>query len=220
MPRTIAALFNDWPGAERALQALMTAGLSGQRTALIGGETRATELGSVQVSSPTGRAQLAAIPPEDRILFEEGLSRGGSVLVADIVGDVDEAIRIIETFEPADLDRHTEERAARSVAAGGPQGGIDVGAPLGAGLSAGMGQGNTNLKSMPGAGAMADDTSTLGTADLRTSEMSTHDQGRSTVAVGDRRSEERAGAPGVRELGGGGQGSRPDRSRVRLYGAG
>ena len=78
---------------------------------------------------------------------------------------------------------------------------MDVGAPLGAGLTAGMGQGNTNLESMPGAGTMADDTSTLGTADLRTDEMGAGDQGRSTGAVGGRRSEERAGAPGVRELG-------------------
>ena len=74
-----------------------------------------------------------------------------------------------------------------------------------------MGQGNTNLESVPGTGAMAGDTSTLGTADLRTDEMSTGDQGRSTVALGDRRSEERAGAPGVRELGAG--------RRVRSYGS-
>src|SRR3712207_7360793 len=81
---------------------------------------------------------------------------------------------------PADLDRRTEAASGRT-AAGAPQGGVDVGAPLGAGLTAGMGQGNTNLESMPGAGAMADDTSTLGTADLRTGEMSTGDQGRSAV---------------------------------------
>jgi hypothetical protein len=56
---------------------------------------------------------------------------------------------------------------------------------------------------------MADDTSTLGTADLRTDEMSTGDQGRSAVPVGARRSEERAGAPGVRELA---------PRRVRTYG--
>ena len=213
MPRTIAALFDDSARAQGALQALMTAGLSGQRTALIGGQTRATELGSVQVSSGTGGAQLDALPAADRTLFEAGLRRGGSVLLADIAGDMEEAVRIVETFEPADLDGRTETQ--RKEAVSGPQGGVDIGAPLGAGLTAGMGQGNTNLESVPGMGAMVHDPSTLGTADLRTDEMSTGDQDRSTVAAGAQRSEERAGAPGALELG-------PSTSlgRIRLYGAG
>jgi hypothetical protein len=205
MARIIAALFTDAARAEGALRALMTAGLSGQRTALIGGETRATELGSFQASSAPDAAQLAAIPADDRPLFEEGLRRGGSVLLADIAGDVEQAVRIVETFEPTEIEG---PGGGRGQDARGPQGGVDVGAPLGAGLTGGMGQGNTNLESMPGAGTMADDTSTLGTADLRTDEMGAGDQGRSTGAVGGRRSEERAGAPGVRELG----------RRVRSYG--
>jgi hypothetical protein len=192
----------------------MTAGLSGQRTALIGGETRATELGSVQVSSGMGGAQLDALPAEDRTLFEAGLRRGGSVLLADIAGDMEEAVRIVETFEPADLDSRTDSQR-NNTATSGPPGGGDVGAPLGAGLTAGMGQGNTNLESVPGMGAMVHDPSTLGTADLRTDEMSTGDQGRSTVAAGGQRSEERAGAPGALELG-----PATSLGRVRLYGAG
>jgi hypothetical protein len=153
-----------------------------------------------------------AVPAADRASFEAGLRRGGSVLVAEIVGNPEEAVRIVETFEPSDLDGVEASRLQAGVGTG-----VDVGAPLGAGLTAGMGQGNTNLESMPGAGAMADDTSTLGTADLRTDEMGTGDQGRSAVPVGARRSEERAGAPGVRELGGRQQGS--GGSRVRSYGS-
>jgi hypothetical protein len=148
------------------------------------------------------------VPAEDRASFEAGLRRGGAVLVAEITGDLQEAIRIVETFEPSDLDGRTEQAQRGQAGGAGVGEGVDVGAPLAAGLTAGMGQGNTNLESMPGAGTMADDTSTLGTADLRTREMSTGDQGRSAVPAGGRRSEERAGAPGVRELA---------RGRVRSY---
>jgi hypothetical protein len=212
MAQLIAALFPDPARAERALQALMTAGLSGQRTGLIAGETRATELGSFQVSSPPENIHFGAIPAEDRPLFEEGLRRGGSVLLADIVRDLDKAVRIIETFDPMEL----EGGSGRPPRQGdGTRKGVDVGAPLAADLTAGMGQGNTNLEGMPGAGTMADDTSTLGTADLRTDEMRAGDQGRSGVAVGGRGAEERAGAPGVLELG-----PATSLGRVRIYGTG
>ena len=214
MSRTIAALFDDPGRAEGALQALMTAGLAGRRTSLLRGEAHGTEMAPFRDASRSDAPHLVTVPAEDRALFEEGVRRGGCVLVADVAGDVDEAMRIIETFDPADLDRRAEEWRGRN-AAREPQGGVDIGAPLGAGLTAGMGQGNTNLELMPGAGAMADDPSTLGTADLRTTEMSAGNEGRSTVAVGDRRSEERAGAPGVLELG-----PASSLGRVRLYGAG
>jgi hypothetical protein len=49
--------------------------------------------------------------------------------------------------------------------------------------------------------AMADDPSILGTADRQTDEAGLDDQGRSTMPTGQRRAEERAGAPGVLELG-------------------
>ncbi len=214
MARTIAALFDDPGRAEGALQALMTAGLSGHRSALIRPKVHASELTPFRDPSGAGAAAGgllgSAVPPGDRALFEDGLRRGGSVLVVEVLRDPEEAVRIIETFEPADLDSRAEEW--REKAGGGGIGeGVDVGAPLGAGLTAGMGQGNTNLESMPGAGMMADDTSALGTADLRTDEMSTGDQGRSAVPAGARRSEERAGAPGVNEL--------RARPRVRTYGA-
>jgi hypothetical protein len=203
MARTIAALFDDPGRAERALQALMTAGASGHRSALIRSEAHATEMAPFRdASDADNRPSLhsAAIPAEDRALFEAGVRRGGCVLLAEIAGDADEAIRIIETFEPSDLDGRSEARQRHANAGGGAPG-IDVGAPLGAGLTAGQGQGNTNLESVPGMGTMAHDPSILGTADLQDDGLSRHNQGRSTTAVGDRRSEERAGAPGVRELG-------------------
>jgi hypothetical protein len=212
MPSTIAALFDDAGRAEEALQALITAGLTGHRTALIRPEIHATELTPFR-DPASGQAALgpegSALPLEDRAAFEAGLRRGGAVLIADIVRDPEEAARIVETFGPADLDGRTE--ALRHGAAGSGAGeGVDVGAPLGAGLTAGMGLGNTNLDSLPGAGMLADDPSTLGTADLRADEMSTGNGGRSAVPTGGRRAEARAGAPGVREL--------RARSRVRVYG--
>jgi hypothetical protein len=203
MARTIAALFDDPGRAEQALQALMTAGLSGHRSVLIQSEAHATEMAPFRDASAGGdRPNLhsPAIPAEDRALFEAGVRRGGCVLLAEIAGNPDEAVRIIETFEPSDLDGRTEARRRQRGNAGGAASGIDVGAPLGAGLTAGMGQGDTNLESAPGMGAMAHDPSILGAADLQGDDLSRHNQGRSTVALGDLRSEERAGAPGVNEL--------------------
>ena len=214
MPRTIAALFDDPGRAEAALQTLRTARLSGHRSALICREAHATAMApfrDASASEPRLDLKGSAVPAEDRALFEAGLRGGGCVLLAEIVGDPEEAIRIIDAFGPADLDGRGQDLRRKAAAGGG--GGVDIGAPLGAGLTAGMGQGNTNLESVPGMGEMADDTSTLGTADLRSDEMSRGDQGRGAVPVGDRRSEERAGAPGVLGLG-----PATSLGRVRLYG--
>ena len=49
--------------------------------------------------------------------------------------------------------------------------------------------------------AMADDPSVLGTADRPADKVEPADQGGSTMPTGQRRAEERAGAPGVLELG-------------------
>src|SRR5688500_1519162 len=135
---TIAALFADPGRAEGALQALMTAGLSGHRTALIRPEVYATEMTPFRDPAGSGAVRpgaLAGVPAEDRAAFEAGLRRGGSVLVAEIAGDLQEAIRIVETFEPADLDGRTEEAQRRQGGDTGMGGGVDVGAPLGAGLT-------------------------------------------------------------------------------------
>jgi len=208
MPRIITALFDDRAAAERALQALMTAGVAPNRIAVIG------ESEGRDVSSISGFRELSArddnlaalhdlaLPDEDTQLFEQGLRRGCALLsIRTDSDDVEETIRVIETFEPVDLDRRSEEWRREHGGDHSNTAGPDTGAPLGAGLTGGTGPATTNTESAPGMSTMADDPSTLGTADLQTSEMGASNQSRSALPTGGRRAEERAGAPGVTELG-------------------
>src|SRR3712207_2838417 len=121
MARFIAALFDDPGRAEGALQALMTAGLSGQRTMLIRPESHASEIAPFREASAAADPRMASVPSEDRALFADGLRRGGCVLLADIAGNVQDAMWIVESFDPSDLDGPPPGRRAS-----GPQG-VDVG---------------------------------------------------------------------------------------------
>jgi hypothetical protein len=204
MPHIITALFESHAQAQRALQAMMETGVARDRLAVIG-RTDGSETSSI-----SGFRELSArddtlvelrdlpLPAEDLRLFEQGLRRGCSLLSARVERpNLEEAIQVIEMFEPVDLDRQTEEWAVRQ----GGMTGADLGAPLGAGLTGGTSSAGTNVESAPGMSAMADDPSGLGTSDLQTTEAGLGDQGRSTMPAGQRRPEERAGAPGVLELG-------------------
>jgi hypothetical protein len=209
MPQMIAALFENRAAAEQALQALLGSGVARDRIALIG------ERADREVSSISGFRDLARdddlaalhdlpLPEEDSRTFETGLRNGCSLIAARVDREqMDEAIRVIDMFEPLDLDRrsaawqrsdHDQERSPSGSAIGGP---------LGAGLTGGATAGQTNTAAVPGMGTMTDSTHDVGSADLRTDETSTSDLGlSSTTATGHRREEERAGRPGVLELGG------------------
>jgi hypothetical protein len=203
MPHIIAALFQDYATAQRALQAMMEAGVTRDRIAIVG------ENAGHQVSSVSGFRELSArddamaelhdlpLPDEDRRLFEEGL-RQGHVLISARVdrANMEEAVSVIDMFDPLDVDR---ESAAWNRGAGA--GGADLGAPLGAGLTGGGDAGQTNTAAVPGMGTMTDRTDDIGAAELRTDETATNDMGlSSTTATGGRRPEERAERPGVLEL--------------------
>jgi hypothetical protein len=195
---TIAALFDDRDRAERALGALMESRLAGHRSRIIRAETHRTEMAPFREATPApagggGGLPLGIdLPAVDRAAFEAALDRGGCLLSAEIVGDLDQAIAIVETFEPVDLDRHSQERA-------GQAGGQD-GDRLGVGLAGGMAGGMTNTAALPGMGGMAESTHDVGSSDLRTTGAvqarhgPQHDRHRRHAA------EERAGAPGVGEL--------------------
>jgi len=214
MARTIAALFDDLGRAQSALGALMEARLAGHRSRIIRAEAHRTEMApfrdatAAQGGGERASAQALGLPAQDRATFEAALARGGCVLAAEIVGDLDRAIAIVEAFEPAELDRHSQ---GQRHPAGPP-----AGDRLGAGLAAGMTGGMSNTAAVPGMGGMAESTHDSGSADLRTTGLAEHDLGRSTTATGDMRAEERAGAPGVGELGAGGSRS----GRVRSYESG
>ena len=215
MPQIIAALFEDQGRAQRALQALMETGVARDRIAVFG------DGGNREVSSISGFRELSArddvmaelhdlpLPEEDLQVFEQGLRRGHVLMSARVDRDnMEEAMRVIDMFDPLDVDRESE-RWAREPGAPMPNaGGADIGAPLAAGLTAGTGPGTTNTPAVPGMGTMTDRTDDVGSGDLRTTEAG-QDGGTdlgltSTTATGHRRDEERAGRPGTLELDRGG----------------
>jgi hypothetical protein len=207
MPHIVAALFDSQSQAQRALQALLQTGVAQDRIAVLGDDP------GNEVSSISGFRELSArddtlvelhdlpLPQDDLDLFESGLRRGGALLCARVDrSDLDVALRVLDMFDPIDVDRHSEEWLRRSGTGG--QAGVtgENGSNLAAGLTAGTCPASTNTESSPGMGAMADDPSVLGTSDLRTDESSLSDQGRSTVATGRRGGRNRADAPGALEL--------------------
>ncbi len=205
MPRIVTALFEDRAAAQRALQALMEAGVTRDRIALVGEDP------GRDVSSISGFRDLSAwdgglaglhdlpLPDEDLRLFEEGLRRGHALLSARVdTENMEEAVRVIDLFEPLDLDHRSREWQGGQQ---GGTGGADVGGPLAAGLTGGNTAGTTNTGALPGMGSLTYGTHEAGTADPRTREASVSDMGlSSTSETGGRREEARAGAPGVLEL--------------------
>jgi hypothetical protein len=205
MPRIVTALFETRAAAERALQALMETGVARDRIAIVGERHAAsTELAPTRPSAPDENVLSAlrdlALPGEDTRLFQEGLRRGCALVTVRVdQGDFGQAIQTLEMFDPVDLDRRSAEWLTSGAAAAGA--GVDVGGPLGAGLTAGAAAGLSNVSATPGMETLTQDTTALGTADLHTAEMSLSNEGLSAMATGGQRANERAGAPGVTELG-------------------
>jgi hypothetical protein len=193
MPRLIAAAFADRGNAERALQALIAEGVARDRIEIVGGDTHpSSELAPMRERASSPDVSALGLPADEAHLFQRALGRGGAVVAARLADDRQsaQAIRIIEMFDPVDIDA--------PAANGGAGSGIDVGEPLGAGLSAGAGYGTDNVAAAPGMGSLVQDTSTLGTADLR----GAGDAGAGNTPTDGRRGEVRADQPGVNELGG------------------
>jgi hypothetical protein len=205
MPQMIAALFKEQAQAQQSLQALIEMGIARDRI------TAAGSSDAREVSSISGFRSLSArddslaalhdldLPEADLRLFEQGLQRGHTLIAARVDRtDLDEAIRVLEMFDPVDLDRDSREWTQST---GSAQDGADLGAPLGAGIAAGSAGGQTNTSALPGMGNMTDATDDLGTADQRADESPQSEMGlSSTTATGDRRDDERAGREGVEEL--------------------
>jgi len=195
----IAALFRDPAQARQALQSLLEMGIAQDRIMAAGMEE------AREVSSISGFRTLSArddprealhdlnLPADDRRVFEQGL-RGGCTMIAARVDedDMEEAARVMEMFDPVDLDGSSREwLKAEGV-------GADPGAPLGAGITGGTQAGQTNTGSLPGMGLMSEGADDLGSADLRTGEG--QPIAGTTTGTGARRSDERADREGVNEL--------------------
>ncbi len=218
MPQMIAALFRDPAQARQALQSLLEMGIAQNRIVAVGNaEAR-------EISSISGFRSLSArddsmealhvlnLPESDRRIFEQGLRRHHTLIAAQVDRDyVEEAVRVLEMFDPVDLDGGSREWLNES---GTGRAGADAGAPLGAGLTGGAAGGVTNASALPGAGLMAEGSDDLGTADLRTYEATRSNQGAATsTGTGARRSDERADREGVNELA---VDTRPDPNRPGL----
>lgn len=224
MARLIVAMYADRGSAEGALQALLTAGVARDRISLLGAEHRPeTEMAPLRerpLDQALSKLHDLRLSAEDIRFYEAGLSRDRVLLTARVEEqNLDKAHDILDMFNPVDLE-HGGLAGAGTTSGGAPSGG-DVGGPLGAGLSAGAQGGTTNTAAVPGMNAMADALDATGTADLRTAEASTGEMGSSTRPLGDRRAEERAGAPGTMELAAGPDLFQRDAARgsgrVRVY---
>jgi hypothetical protein len=210
MPRIVTALFKERAQAQQGLQALMAAGIAQTRITTIG-----LSEGDRDVSSISGfrtldvpheshaALQSLELPEGDQSLFRQGLQRGCVLIAARVDREsLDEAIRVLEMFEPMDLDRESREWAEGSASQAG---GADVGGPLGAGLTGGTSGSTTNTSSLPGMGLMAEAADDLGSADLRADETAQPGHGLSTTTgTAARREDARADREGVNELSGSG----------------
>jgi hypothetical protein len=204
MPRIVTALFQDQAQAQQALQTLIGMGIAQSHITAIG----FTE--GREVSSISGFRTLSArddfqaalhdlnLPSSDLHVFEDGLNSGCSLIAARVDREnIEEAVRVLEMFDPVDLDHRSRDAAS----AGSSAAGADAGAPLGAGITGGSTAGTTNTSALPGMGLVSEAADDLGTADLRTSETAQSDKGLSTTTgTPARRDDERADREGVNEL--------------------
>ncbi|WP_046864226.1 hypothetical protein [Microvirga massiliensis] len=212
MPHIATAVFKDRFAAERALQALLEAGIPADRAAIIGVDQNR------EISSISGFRELSTrddlgaaldalpIPDDERSMLATHLAQGRA-LVAVRVDDaiLDKTADVLELLDPVQMDETTEQ-AATDVQAG-------TRAPLGEGLAAGSLGGMTNASALPGMGTLTEGSSDLGTSDLQTgSRAAPYAADGSTTSTGERRGDARAGAPGALEL--------LRRGRVRIYGGG
>jgi hypothetical protein len=205
MPQMITALFRDPAQARQALQSLLEMGIAQNRIVAVGNED------AREISSISGFRTLSArddsmealhdlnLPDADKRIFEQGLHRGHTLIAAQVDrANAEEAVRVLEMFDPVDLDGSSREWLSSS---GSDRDGVDAGAPLGVGITGGSGGGTTTTSTLPGMGLMAEGADDLGTADLRTDEFAQGNQGSdTTIGTGARRSDERADREGVNEL--------------------
>lgn len=205
MPHILTALFKDRAKARQGLQSLVEMGIARDRVTAIGlNEGREVSLISgFRIRDAMDESQTAPhdldLPESDLRLFEERLRQGCALIAARVDREkLDEAIRVLEMFDPVDLDRESREWADAS---GSRQGGADAGGPLGAGITGGNAEGMSNTAAAPGMGTMTGDGTSLGTADLRTDETARPPGGvGSTVTTGQVNRGGREDRPGVNEL--------------------
>ena len=110
MSRTITALFDSYADADAGRQRLLAANLDTERVKIYD-KSALGETGSSQQESGIWAANKNAfLPGEDRHVYEEGLRRGGFLLIADVDDDeADEAVAALNESQLRSVD--VEDRA-------------------------------------------------------------------------------------------------------------
>jgi uncharacterized protein (TIGR02271 family) len=111
MSRTITALFDTRADADAGRQRLLDANLHADNVKI----HDKSSLGATPYSSPSEPGMWASVkdaflPYEDRHVYEEGVRRGGFLLLADVADDrADEAVRVLNESHVQSID--IDERA-------------------------------------------------------------------------------------------------------------
>lgn len=138
MSRTITALFDTRADAEAGRQRLLDANLHTDNVKI----HDKSSLGATAYSSPDEPGMWASVknaflPYEDRHVYEEGVRRGGFLLIADVDDDrADEAVRVLDESHVRSVD--IDERAHQWKSEGWMPPAAGVGTAGMAGLGTGM----------------------------------------------------------------------------------
>lgn len=113
MPRTITALFDRRTDAEAAKERLKDANIDVNNIYVYDKNSAANTEEGNDTYEDRGfwkSVKNAFAPDEDRRVYEEGVNRGGTLLLADVDDeDIDVAVGILESSSPVDLDQRSEE---------------------------------------------------------------------------------------------------------------
>jgi len=118
MSRTVTAMFDSRSDAEAAQSRLQSAGIGANDVQIMDQSSQGLNAGgSSSAGSSSGSSGHGFwsgvkdffMADEDRYTYEEGVRRGGAVLVARVdEGNVDEAVRILEESSTVDIDEREQ----------------------------------------------------------------------------------------------------------------
>jgi uncharacterized protein (TIGR02271 family) len=108
--RTLTALFDTRTDAERAQQRLGQAGIAPEMIRLIDQSTSTQSRSRPEPEGFWAKFRDFFLPNEERPIYEEGVRRGGTLLMARVEeAQSDAATAVLEECNPVDLDRRQTE---------------------------------------------------------------------------------------------------------------
>ncbi|WP_265499708.1 hypothetical protein [Paracoccus beibuensis] len=102
--RLVTAVFDQRDDAEEARRALLASGLSGQHILVLSGPSDGASLGADDDQTALARVPL---PDQDRHVCAEAISRGATLVVADLLSGAEatQAIAILSSTSAVEMDR-------------------------------------------------------------------------------------------------------------------